>query len=206
MGLLDRRLTLLLALVALTGLAIALPRVAEDAPAGAAVLSMPSSLDGWMMATGAPEDVLPRDPRAIDAARATYVKDGRTVFVGIGRYRQRNDPDWRPSINLIAPEHGVASVTRESLTIGLGGGAARPLPVNFVSVRQHDGDVSVLYWYQVGRKTMADTVRLRLALLANALLLRGQEVWLVRIATSTAVRPADFVRTFHPWLVKALSP
>ena len=96
-------------------------------------------------------------------------------------------------------------MSRESLSIGLGDGAVRPLPVNFVSVRQPDGDVSVLYWYQVGHKTMADTFRLRLALVANALRLRGQDVWLVRIATSTAARPADFVRIFHPWLVKALS-
>src|SRR5262249_9373601 len=144
------------------------------------------------------------DPRAVDVTRATFTRGDRVVFVAIGRYHPRNDPDWRPSINLIAPAIGAASVSHDRLSIGIGS-AGPPLPVNLVSVRRPGRELSVLYWYQVGDRSIAGGLRLRLALLENALRLKGQEVWLVRIATPTRERPDDFLRTLHPWLVKALS-
>ena len=205
MGILDRHLALLLGLVTLTALAVALPRIAGDADAGAALHGLPPAVDGWVVTPGVPERVLPVDSRALETARWTYATEGRSVFVAIARYRSRNDPEWRPSVNQIAPEPGAISVSHERLAIDLGDVPGRAAPVNLVSVRRSDGHISVLYWYQVRDTTIADAYRLRMVLFVNALRLRGQEVWLVRIATSTSERPEDFVRAFYPRLVKVLS-
>jgi EpsI family protein len=89
--------------------------------------------------------------------------------------------------------------------MNLNGVPGRATPVSLVSVHGPDRDLSVLYWYQVGEKTIGDAFHLRLALMLNAIQLRGQEVWLVRIATPASERPEEFLRGFYPQLVKELS-
>lgn len=204
MRLLDRRLAVLLGLVALAGLAVALPGRADDSNGGAALSALPLKADGWIATGDAPEDLLPSDPGARESARWTYSRGSRTVFVAVARYRG-NDPGWRPSINLIAPERGAISVRRERLAIGLNGVPGRATPLNLVSVHGRDRHLSVLYWYQVREQTIADAYYLRLASLLTALQLRRQEVWLVRVATPDSERPEEFLRAFYPHLVKALS-
>jgi EpsI family protein len=205
MRILDRHMVVLLGLVALTGLAVALPRVTDDSTTAAPLRMLPPVVDGWVANDDAPEDILPYDSRALQATRWTYSRGDQQVFVAVARYRSRNDPEWRPSINQIAPERGASSVSHERLAMSLNGVPGRTTPVNVVSVNRPDRHLSVLYWYQVGPKTIGDSYRLRLALFLNALRLRGQEVWLVRVAAPASERPEEFLRRFYPQLVKALS-
>jgi len=204
MNVFNRHLMVLLGLVALTAFAIGLPRSEDDSRAEAApVRRLPPVVDGWTIAdTTAPEDVLPSDPRAREVARWTYSKGDRDVFVAIARYRSSGDPEWRPSINQIAPARGASSVRQDRLAINWNGVAA---PMNTVTVKNPGRNVSVVYWYQIREQTIADEFHLRLIMLLDSLRRRGQEVWLIRIATTTAERPADFLREFYPQFVKTLS-
>jgi EpsI family protein len=204
MRLFDRHLVVLLGLVALTGIALALPRLADDSDAAGLRLP-PPVVDGWIATDSVPEDVLPLDSRAREAARWTYSREGHAVFVSVACYRSSNDPEWRPSINQIAPERGAISVDHARLALSLDGVADGPVTVSRLSVRRPNRELSILYWYQVRGKTIEDGLQLRLALLASALRLRGQDVWLVRIATPAPGRPEEFAREFYPQLVKALS-
>jgi len=206
MGLLDRHLIVLIVLVALAGAAVALPRGIDGADAGSAALDeLPLMVNGWTASASAPEDVLPHDPRARDSASWTYSQGNREIFVSIARYRPRRDSDWRPSINQIAPARGAASLKHDLLTMGLNGSPTQTTPLSVVSIRGPQRNLSIVYWYQVKEKTIAEELPLRLALLVNALRFRSPQVWLVRIATSADDQPQDFLRGFYPQLVKTLS-
>ena len=205
MGIFDRHLIVLLGLVALTGVAVALPRSVDDSDKGTAALrGVAPAVEGWTATISVPENMLPKDPRARDVARWTYSRGDREVFVALARYRSQNDPEWQPSIDYIAPARGAASVKHESMAVRINGtpGETR---FSVVSVQTPDRGLSVVYWYQVGGKIIEGEFRLRLALLLDALRFRSEEVWLIRIAAPTSERLDQFVLGFHPQLVKMLS-
>jgi EpsI family protein len=206
MGIFDRHLIVLLGLAALTGLAVALPRSVNDSDKGTPALrGVAPAVEGWTATTSVPENMLPNDPRAREVARWTYSRGDREVFVALASYRSRNDPEWQPAIDQIAPARGAASVRHDRLAISLNGTPGRTTLFSVVSVRSPDRSLSVVYWYQVQEKIIAGEFRLRLALLLNALRFRSEEVWLIRIAAPTSEPLEEFLLGFHPQLVKMLS-
>jgi len=206
MGIFDRHFIVLLTLVALTGVAVALPRSVDDSDRATSALGgIAPPVDGWISTISVPESVLPTDPRAREAARWTYSRDDREVYVALGRYRSQNDPEWQPSIDHIAPVRDAASVSHDHLAISFNGTAGRTTRFSVVSVQSPDRRLSVVYWYQVGGKIIEGEFGLRLALLLNALRFRSEEVWLIRIAAPTSERLDEFLLGFHPQLVKMLS-
>lgn len=163
-------------------------------------------MDGWLAGEGVPEEILPRDPRAQEAIRRTYSKGNRTLWVSVARYRSGNDPQWRPSLNLIVLERGAISVDHDMLRVNADGISGRPTSMNLISVRRPDQRISVVYWYQLGGKIIADDYRLRLKLFFDTLLFRRQGLFLVRIATVGSEWPEEFLRAFYPQLMRILSP
>lgn len=205
MRIFDRYLLVLLGLVALAGLAISLPRWEGEARRAEPIHELPQRFDGWVAAEGAPEEILPSDPRALETVRRTYAKEGRRVFLAVGRYRSSNDPQRRPSLNLIVPERGAISVERDLHQIALEGAPGRVIPVQLVSLQRPEWQVSVVYWYQLGEQTIAGEYHFRIAHFLDTLLFRGREVLLVRLARIGNESPEAFLRAFYPELINLLS-
>lgn len=205
MRIIDHSLLVLLGLVGLTGLAITLP-LGEGQPRLAAPIdALPQQFDGWVAVEGVPEEILPHDPRALQAVRRTYTKEGHTVHLVVARYPSRNHPEGRPSLNLIAPERGAIAVQHDLLWIPLDGVPGRMIPVQRLLLKRPERPISVVYWYQLGEETIAGHYRFRLALFLDTLLFRRREVLLVRAATIGSERPEPFLWAFYPRLLKILS-
>lgn len=205
MGLVDRYLAALFGLLALVGLAVALPR-GEGAPRrGAPLDGLAREAGGWVAVEGAPEEILPSDPRALEAVRRTYARGGQTLWLTVARYRARNDPQWRPSLTLIVPERGAISIRHELLRMTLDGVAGRTAPVHLLSLRRPDRRIWVFYWYQLGDQPIADEYRLRLQLFMDTLLFRRRELLFVRMATASSERPDEFFRAFYRQLTSMRS-
>ena len=204
MRLFDRYVFVVLGLVALTGVAITLPHREGKPWRTAQIRDLPRQVNGWAAVEGAPDDVLPVDPRALEGVRRTYVKENHVVWLTIARYHSQNDPQWRPLVNLIVAERGAISVQHRLLRINLDGATAPATPVNLLSLRRPERHVSVIYWYQLGKDTIADDYRLRLRRLLDTLLFRHRELFLVRLATAESDSPEEFLRAFYPHVTNSL--
>ena len=205
MKIFDRYLLALLAIVALAGVAITLPQREGEPHQPAPIRDLPRRFDGWISVEGIPEEILPSDPRALETVRRTYTREGRTVFLAVGRYRPWNDPQWRPLADLIVPERGAISVERDLHQIALEGPRGRVIPVRLLLVRRPERQVSVAYWYQLGEETVAGEYRFRAAHFLNTLLSRRREVLLVRLATIGTEWPEAFFRLCYPHLIDIVS-
>lgn len=206
MKILDRYLLTLLGLAGLAGLAISLPGGEGELLQAALVHELPPRFDGWAAVEGVPEEILPSDPRALETVRRTYAKEGHTVFLAVGRYRSLNDPQRRPSFDLIVLERGAISVERDLYQIALDGLPGRVIPVHLLLLRRPERQVSVVYWYQLGEQTVAGEYRFRIALLLDTLLFRRRELFLVRLATIGNEWPEAFLRALYPQLIQIVSP
>lgn len=206
MRIFDRYLLVFLGLVALAGLAVLVPRQAGEPSPGASIHDFPQRLDGWVAVEGVPEEILPSDPRALATVRRTYAKEGLKVYSAISRYRSRNNPQWRPHLNLIGPERGAISVEHDPLQITLDGVHSRAIPVKSLAVRRRARQVRVVYWYQLGEQTIAGDYDFRLVHFVDTLLARRRELLLVRLATTDGDRPEAFTRAFYPQLMKIVLP
>jgi EpsI family protein len=95
----------------------------------------------------------------------------------------------------------------------LNGAGETSTPVNQVMVTMATTRLSIVYWYQLGPRTIADEYRFRLALFLNTLLAGGERPALVRVATAAdaeqeGTRPSTaekFLRAFYPELMRALA-
>lgn len=205
MRILDRYLLTLLGLLVLTGLAITLPRGEIEPRRAPPIHELPRRLDGWFAAEGVAEEILPRDPRAIETIRRTYAKEGQMVYLAIGRYRPWKDAHGRPAFDLIVPESGAIAIERHLTRVPLEGIPQPGIPVQLLSVRRPERHISVVYWYHLGEDTIAGEYRFRLAQLLNTLLFRPQEVLLVRLAMTGPEWPEEFLRRLYPDLVGMLA-
>jgi EpsI family protein len=175
--------------------------------------SVPIALDGWTGTHGAPTEILPVDPRARETIPWTYRKGDRVVWVAVGRYNSRNDPQSRPSINLIVPDHGASRLSHAIVSLDLNGAGQSPIPISQFLVTRPTTRLSILYWYQLGPKAIAGEYRFRSELFLNTLLGRHESLALVRVATSAEPRTNDsnpgvaqeFLREFYPKLVQSLT-
>lgn|SRR5574337_270370 len=204
MRLFDRYLIVVFGLVTLTGIAMTLLHGGSGPERLARIHDVPRRVGGWVAAEGAPDDVLPIDPRALEGVRRTYVKDNRVVWVAVAQYHSQNDPRWRPSINLIVPERGAISMRHRLLQVNLDGAATGATPVNLLSVRWPERRVTVIYWYQLGGDTIANDYHLRLRLLLETLLFRHRALFLVRLATAELESPEEFLQVFYPRVTNIL--
>ncbi len=209
---LDRHL---LALIGLAVLAGGLAYVHWGRPAQGAATSIPDApivVPGWRETSGAPDEVLPEDPRAVGVARWTYRRGDRVIWVVVARYRSRNDPLLRPAIDRILPEQHASNLSQEVLSVPLDDPGRSRIRVTQAVVTRPDTRFVVLYWYQLGGKHITNEYRLRLALFLHTLEGNSQVLKLVRIATADRVDPGnmapaipqEFLQAFYPALEKSL--
>ena len=212
MRLLDRYLVTLVVLLGLAGGLAYLPARMSPQEATRPISRFPMILGEWVGSYGAPSDLLPSDPRAKEDARWTYRNGNQVVWVAVGLYDSRNDPQTRPSINLILPGRDVSGIERTVLPMQLNGAGETSTPVNQIIVTMATARLGMLYWYQLGPRTIADEYRFRLALFLNTLRGSKERLVLVRVATVADVgqegtRPSTaekFLRAFYPVLMKAV--
>lgn len=201
----DRHLLVFFALLAITGVAVSLPRGERDPFGKARLERLPLKMGGWAATREVSEEILPGDPRAFETVRRTYTDGDRKVWVVVGRYPSRNHPQGRPSLDRIVPENRASAVAHDFVQVDLNGVPGRVTLVNRVSVQQPGGQLSVIYWYQLREQVIAGEYRLRFRLFLDTLLGRQRLLVLVRIATDSREPPEAFLRAFYPQLLDLLS-
>ncbi len=212
MRLLDRYLVTLVVLLGLAGGLAYLPARVSPREATGTMTNLPMVMGEWAASPGAPSHILPDDPRARESIRWTFRNGDQVIWVTIGVYSSRNNPELRPSINYLVSEPRVSGIDRTVLPVRLDGEATRSRPVNHITVTIGSSRVAMLYWYQLGPTSIADEYRLRWALFLNTLLGRTERLALVRIATTAetgqeTARPSaaeKFLQVFYPVLMKAV--
>jgi EpsI family protein len=189
----DAPLLIVIGLAIVVGFVIWLPRRVDAPPARPVAVRAPAQVAGWQVADGAPDEVLPRDDRAVDAVRRTY-SDGRSlIWVSVARYDSRRDGDWRPSVDRIVAARGAKSVAADSLEL-------RDLPAGSMSVQRirltrSDRQLSMLVWYEVDHRVIANEYALRWWLFVETLRGHRPSVVLVRLATLGVAMPDAFLRS-----------
>ena len=193
----SRQLVVLLALVAATLGIVTLRPVEVQEVDGRLTDRLPASEEGWRMIEPAGADTLPADPRALETARQTYVKDGRVVTLAVARYPSRNHPDHRPLPDFIVKTPATVQITPGTpLPLNGAGGTAVPLVV----LQRHDRRVAVAHWYQIGGEPILGEYTLRYRQFLDTLLSRPQPLLLIRLAGDDPAGLAEFLKSFYPRL------
>lgn len=168
------------------------------------VVSPPERLGRWIAEVGAPEDVLPEDPRSLLTFRRTYRQGRRTVWIAVSYYPFFGTPERRPDVTLIAPSTAVA-VHAQADPKRLSNGRPRPMPpVNLIALTRGSSSLHLAYWYQLGPHAFRSEYALRLRLLWESTIGRPQPLVLVRAASLTLDDLRDFFDA-APTLVGSLS-
>lgn len=198
----------LLTLLAMAALASGLVLVRSGTSAreiGPPAADLPTSLGGWTGSRGAPADILPEDPRARRTARWTYRKGEEVVWVAMGFYDVRNHPQSRPALDKIVQRRGASNLEQATLPLILPGAETPAVSLNHVVVTRGKEHVNVLYWYQLGPRSIAGNYRFRLAFFLNTLLGRSERLGLVRIASTggemgsaSRGRAGEFLQSVYP--------
>lgn len=141
--------------------------------------TVPTALAGWTATDGAPESVLPPDPRAATAIRRTYRSRERIAWISVARFTRQDEPARRASVDYIYPEREVTLAKSVEIMVPLEGSSAlRRARVIHRGGEQH----AVVYWHQIARRTYGDGYSFRWALMRRAIFDRRGDSVLVRIA------------------------
>jgi EpsI family protein len=192
----SRQLVILLALVLATLGIVSLRRADVQEVDGRLAERLPMSEEGWRTIEPAGADTLPADPRALETARQTYVKDGRVVTLAIARYPSRNHPDHRPLPDFIMKASATVQITPGTPLPLHGAGTAVPLVV----LQRHDRRVAVAHWYQIGGEPILGEYTLRYRQFLDTLLSRPKPLLLIRLAGDDPAGLAEFLKSFYPRL------
>jgi EpsI family protein len=193
----SRQLVVLLALVLATLGVVSLRPVDVQEVDGRLAERLPASEQGWRTIPPHVSDPLPADPRALETARQTYVKDGRVVTLAVARYPSRNHPDHRPLPDFIMTAPASVQVTPGTpLPLERADGLAVPLVV----LQRHDRRVAVAHWYQIGGEPVLGEYTLRYRQFLDTLRNRPQPLLLIRLAGDDRAGLAEFLKSFYPRL------
>jgi hypothetical protein len=194
----SRQLVVLLALVLATLGVVSLRPVDPQEVDGRLAERMPHSEEGWRaVAPQGTDATLPADPRALETARQTYVKDGHVVNLVVARYPSRNHPDHRPLPDFImAAPASVQRMPGAPLPLQRPDGLAVPL----MMLQRHDRRVAVAHWYQIGGEPILGEYALRYRQFVDTLLSRPQPLLLIRLAGDDPAGLTEFLKSFYPRL------
>jgi EpsI family protein len=202
-----------LALLGAAGGAIVAASPVPEVPLARPLDTIPGSLDGWRGADRVPAAILPEDRLALDQLRRTYSRDGRAVWVAVAYYPYQAEGLRPPAVQLLYPHRGWSELETRATRISMNGSVQPSLPANLVLMSNPDGRVAVLYWYQLGRRTLASDHWYRGQLLYGRLINRRADGALVRLASSVPPdgEPGEavtimtrFLQAFYPALLDAL--
>jgi len=117
------------------------------------LLSM--ALGDWQGTIDAPTEVLPSDPAATDQISRTYRRGSETIWLSIGLYIDQTEGRRPAARALLFPGTGWTSLSEQRVTISLDGDSHRSLPATLLVKTTRDQRLAVLYWYQVGHRSVA---------------------------------------------------
>ncbi|MBI1893811.1 MAG: EpsI family protein [Candidatus Rokubacteria bacterium] len=201
-----------LALLGLAGGLFAVPREIRQVPLVAPLETIPGVLRDWQAVDQGEPEMLPQDRAAPAQLVRAYRNGTQMVWVTVGYYPSQ--VRQRPaSQELLYPGQGWSELTARSVTVPLDGISGRVIPANLVVMRGRGREFAVLYWYQVGARTVASDHWNRALLLYNRLVNRRDDGALVRIASpvpegtgpeSVFAEQVEFVQAFYPELLRRL--
>jgi EpsI family protein len=201
-------LAALLGLIALTALVVVShPTGPVTSSEVVPIVTLPSEVAGWRGVDGVPVNVLPIDPRSIGGQRRTYMRNGQSVWLAVGRYGLGNDPQHRPLPDHIVAIPGNNALVHEETRLavnGVSGQAMQTVTMNVVALRRGERPLLVGYWYQLGDDPVTGEYALRLRRFSDALLGRQRPLTLVRIAAAERATLEAFLQAFHPHLVQTI--
>lgn len=195
----DRHLMIVLLVVALAGTAIMLPTGGTGATSRVSIQSLPRAAAEWMSVDGAPEDIVPREPNALEAVRRTYTDGTSTVWVVVARYGSMADPRRRPLLASIIPAHDPTKSSRDRPRIALNGSHDGQVVNRFV--QNGARHVSLVFWYQLGSDVVVGDYQLRSHVLFDGLVGRHRDLLLVRVATVGPDPPEKLLRALYPQIL-----
>ena len=175
--------------------------------------AIPATLDSWRASTTPPGDVIPEDPGARQHLLRTYQSGSATVWVSVGYYPVLMEGRHPKAQQILLPGKGYIELTARTTTIPLEGGAP-PLPANLLLMRTPERDLSIVYWYQLGRAPVASDHGYRALLLYRRVWLGRSDVALVRVVSPVPKNgdPAPvvasqmhFIRALYPDLARSFA-
>lgn len=202
-----------LALLAATGVAVAVPSGRAEIPLRASFESVPAVLPGWNATSDVPAEILPPDTRAPSRLVRGYTSPTGPVWVMVEYFPSQDESRRAAAREFVFPGAGWSQITERDVTIPLADGAGRPLEANQVVVEAGGRRYAIGYWYQIGPHAVASDHGYRARLLYNRLVRGRSDGALVRIAAplgsdedgaAALTRQADFLRVFYPALLRSL--
>lgn len=184
-----------LALVVLAAVTSAAALVHREPPVWLPpVIAPPERLGRWSAEVGAPEDVLPQDPRATLTFRRTYRQNRRIVWLAISYYPFFGTPARRPDVTLIAPPTRPAVRAYANSALLSNGPSRRAPAVNLIAVAHGPSGFQLIYWYRLGSDVLRSEYALRLRLLWGSLIGQPRPLALVRLASPSLDDLRDFLQ------------
>jgi EpsI family protein len=212
MRLVDKHMAAALVVLALAGGLVYAPSRSSPPERVSPVPYNPINLAGWHAVYGAPPEILPEDPKAKETVRWTYHQGNRVIWVALASYDTRRDAAADPSINHIVAERGSTGLLRSVVSISMNGAGGPPVPANQLVALRPNSHLVVIYWFQMGSKSLAGDYRFRAEMFLNRLLGIRKNLAVIRVATvregaTETPHPEtaeDFLQAFYPKLMSTL--
>ena len=173
-------LALASAAIVTTAAVPAIPQTAHSSRLG----DVPPLLGRWTVTIGAPEDVLPPDPRQAGADRLTFRSGAQVAYATMAFYSGQDDSTRRPSLRHITAAR-PSRVDRSALRIRSIAGT-EPLSVTAALVHHGQARTLLVYWHELDGRAYGDAYAFRLALGRSALFHRRADSTMVRVAVPVA--------------------
>lgn len=199
-------------LLGATGFALVLPHEVAPAPLARPLQLLPMRLGDWEGIDGVPPLTLREDSQARVRLSRTYRRADDALWFAADYYPEQSEGLRPRAQELLYPGQGWTELSARTLELALGDGRDRPLPLTAVTIRTPARALVVLYWYQLGSRSVAGDHWYRAHLLFNRIARGRAEVLLVRIAAPTDTTQSsealtsqtDFIRALYPQLLRHL--
>ena len=211
-----RRACFFLLAVGLIGATAVVSNVAREAGQGSSSIArghIPAVLSGWSSTDRVPAGVMPPDPSAETELVRAYQNGTQTVWVSVGYYARQGEGRRPTARRLLFPSSGWSNLSEESTQIVLDGPPVGTIPATLVVVESGGRSLAILYWYQIGRRSVGSDHWYRALLLFSRLVHGRSDGALIRIVSPVpsardvapvVAKQMEFVRVFYPELLRSL--
>jgi EpsI family protein len=179
-------------------------------------LSLPPTMGDWQGLNEAPNELLlPPDIHASKQLAMTYRHGPEVVWVSVGVYLDQGEGRRPAARELLFPGQGWTTLSEGSVRIRVAGEPGTSIPATLVVHTMAGQRAAILYWYQIGARSIASDHWYRAVGLYDRVIYGRADGALIRLGSPLAltVDPATavamqtrFMRVFYPWLLKSLAP
>jgi EpsI family protein len=200
-------------LLATTAALVSLPLDAGEVRHRASLATVPRGLGEWTGSDGVPAEAVAADPKAPEHLSRTYRSGEHTVWLSVDYYPFQSEGNRPPAQELLFPRHGWTELSERLLRVPLDAEASRSLISNLVIMRTDRHRLAIVYWYQIGRHSIASDHWYRARVVYNRLAHRRADGALVRVVSPISetsdtsgeiIAQKSFIRLFYPELLRSL--